>query len=340
MEKQNLKPIEDLLPRYCEGLTTEEETASVERWLAEDVEHQQMVKQIQWLNLAADMVHVIHTVDTGKALKKVKGRMKVSVKVVWMTWFYRTAAVLFIPLLIGLALLYTDRNTEAEVAQMIEVKTAPGMRSCFLLPDSTRVNLNVGSSLKYPSRFVGDTRQVELVGEAFFDVTRDEKKRFVITTLHQSKIEVYGTSFNVEAYEDNEYISTTLVSGRIGFFSKDPSGEEQEVKLCPKQKLIYHQPSHGVQITQTSDESDTAWKDGKIIFKNTSMEEVIRKLSRHYQVEFLLKSDCIREFSFTGTFSTQSLEEILQYFKMSSGIHWRYAKPHTATADKRIIELY
>lgn len=114
------------------------------------------------------------------------------------------------------------------------------------------------------------------MGEAFFDVTRDEKKRFVITTLHQSKIEVYGTSFNVEAYEDNEYISTTLVSGRIGFFYKDPSGEEQEVKLCPKQKLIYHQPSHGVQITQTSDESDTAWKDGKIIFKNTSMEEVIR----------------------------------------------------------------
>ena len=59
-----------------------------------------------------------------------------------------------------------------------------------------------------------------------------------------------------------------------------------------------------------------------------------------YNAEAVLKSDCIREFSFTGTFSTQSLEEILQYFKMSSGIHWRYAKPHTATADKRIIELY
>lgn len=340
MEKNKFEYIEELIPRYCDGMTTEEETALVEEWMAEDAEHKKLVHQVHLLNLAADTVHIMRTIDTRKALKKVKKQMGTSGKIVWLTWFQRVAAILFIPLLIGGAWLYYDNNDFAEVAQMIEVKTRPGMVSNFVLPDSTRVSLNAGSSLKYPSRFSGDTRQVELVGEAFFDVTKNEKKRFVISTLHQSKIEVYGTSFNVEAYEQDEYISTTLVSGSIGFIYKNPLGEEERIKLCPKQKLVYHQPSHGVKIMQTNCEVETAWKDGRIIFKNTSMDEVIRELSRHYQVEFIIKNHRIRDFSFTGTFATQSLEEILQYFKISSGIQWRYITPETVSTKKMKIELY
>ena len=340
MNNDNFNHIEDLLPRYCDGLTTEEESAIVEKWLAGNMENQRIMKQIQLLNLAADTVHVMHTVDSTEALKKVKERMRVSKRQVWLTWFQRVAAVLLIPLLTWVVVLYTTHETNTQVAHMVEVKTTSGMVSSFFLPDSTRVSLNAGSTLRYPSNFDGDTRQVELIGEAFFDVTKDADKRFIVNTLNKSKIQVYGTSFNVEAYEYDEYISATLLTGSIVFSYKGPSGEEQEVKLCPKQKLVYHQPSHGLKITQTSGEIETSWKDGKIIFKNTSMEEVIRELSRYYHVEFLIKNDRIRDFSFTGTFSAQSLEEILQYFKMSSGIQWRNSTPHTQPDKKRKIELY
>lgn len=331
--------IEELLPRFCEGMTTEAESRLVEEWMAQDEAHRKIVDQIHAIYLAADTLHVMESVDTEKALKKVKGRMHRE-KVSWWEWTQRIAAMLSIPLLMAVLWMYQDRKTSQEVAQMIEIKTNPGMTTSVVLPDSTVVYLNSESSLRYPSRFSGENRKVELVGEAYFDVTKDEKKRFVISTVHQSQIEVYGTSFNVEAYADDEQLSTTLVEGSVGFFFKDKVGESKMVKLEPNHKLVYSPPSGEVKIYNTSCEAETAWKDGKIIFKNTSTEEILRMLSKRYNVEFVVKSNRIKEYSFTGTFTTQRLERILEYFKISSKMNWRYLDSDEISDKKQRIEIY
>ena len=223
---------------------------------------------------------------------------------------------------------------------MMEVRTNPGMTTSVVLPDNTVVYLNSESSLRYPSRFVGESREVELIGEAYFDVTKDEERRFVVSTAHQSQIEVYGTGFNVEAYAADGRISTTLVEGSVGFFFKDKAGEAKMIKLKPYHKLVYTPESGETKMFATSCESEIAWKDGKIVFKNTSMEDILHMLGKRYNVDFVVKSNRIKEYSFTGTFSTQRLERILEYFKISSKINWRYLDSDEISDKKQRIEIY
>lgn len=216
--------IEELLPRFCEGMTTAAESRLVEEWIEQDESHRKIMNQIHALYLATDTLHVMKSVDTEKALRKVKGRMNKK-RISWWEWTQRIAAMLSIPLLIAVLWMYQDKDEQQEVAQMVEIKTNPGMTTSVVLPDNTVVYLNSESSLRYPSRFVGESREVELIGEAYFDVTKDEERRFVVSTAHQSQIEVYGTGFNVEAYAADGRISTTLVEGSVGFFFKDKAGE-------------------------------------------------------------------------------------------------------------------
>lgn len=107
------------------------------------------------------------------------------------------------------------------------------MTTSVLLPDSTVVHLNSESSLRYPTFFAGDVRQVELNGEAYFDVTHHPRKRFIVSTPHHSQVEVYGTSFNVEAYGNETPISTTLIKGSVGFIYKNNKGKFQKSMLSP-----------------------------------------------------------------------------------------------------------
>ena len=229
----------------------------------------------------------------------------------------------------------------AFVDELLELHTGSdaGEVTAFM-PDNTVVYLNSESSLRYPSRFVGESREVELIGEAYFDVTKDEERRFVVSTAHQSQIEVYGTGFNVEAYAADGRISTTLVEGSVGFFFKDKAGEAKMIKLKPYHKLVYTPESGETKMFATSCESEIAWKDGKIVFKNTSMEDILHMLGKRYNVDFVVKSNRIKEYSFTGTFSTQRLERILEYFKISSKINWRYLDSDEISDKKQRIEIY
>lgn len=330
--------IEELLPRYCDGLTTDDENRRVEAWMEAAPENRKLMEEIHAIQLAADTWQMKRHIDTEGALKKVKGRIRT--KISWWEWAQRVAAVLSIPLLIGTLFLYFDRQAEPSVAQMIEIRTNPGMTTSVVLPDSTVVCLNSETVLRYPSGFTGDSRQVELEGEAFFDVAKDAEKRFVVSVPHRSQIEVYGTRFNIEAYTNDDRISTTLVEGSVGFKYTDKEGTGKKVTLCPRQKLVFTPSAGQTDIYATSCESETAWKDGKIVFENTPMEEVLRMLGKRYNVDFVVRNIRLKDYAFTGTFTTQRLERIMEYFKISSHIKWRYLDSSDITDQKQQIEIY
>ncbi len=333
------KDIENLLPRFCEGLVTEEEARQVEEWIKEDEEHQKIVARTHALHLAADTLYALQNVNTEEALKKVRSkiiRKKISV---W-EWTQRIAAVMSIPLLIGILLMYMERSDYKETARIIEIKTHPGMTTFITLPDSTMVYLNSESSLRYPSSFQGDMRKVKLVGEGYFNVTKNTQKRFVISTPHHSQIEVYGTSFNVEAYAKDKQVTATLVNGKIGFLYTDKAGAAKKINLEPRHKLIYHPETGETGVYQTTCESETAWKDGKIVFHNTPMEEALHTLSKRYNVEFVISNKKLKKYAFTGSFTHQRLERIMEFFKISSKINWRYLDSDDMADEKQRIEIY
>lgn len=338
METFNKDKIEELLPRYCSGEATIEECRIVEEWIQQSEDNYRIVKQMYAIDQVTATVQMESMLDTEKALASVCDRMTKRPKINMFILLQRVAAILFIPLLIAFAI-QNFAPSPTQVAQMIEVKTNPGMTTTIDLPDGSKVYLNSESSLTYPSFFSKDMRSVELTGEAFFEIQKDPKHRFIVSTPSQTQIEVLGTSFNVEAFERDSFISTTLVEGKVRF-AYQKNQQPAIVVMTPGQKLMYNTTSSQVNLIQTSGETETAWKDGKIVFRATPLPEALRMLEKRFNVAFVLSNNRLRGEAFNGSFTNQRLERILEIFKISSNIKWRYLDTQDTKNERTRIEIY
>lgn len=332
----NSKPenIEEMLLQYCEGSLDNDESRQVEEWIAASPENEEIARNVHELYWAADTLHVMNKVDSTKAMKKMNSALMKKRFNTVLLWTERIAAVMFLPLLFAY-ILQLNKDVSESGVNMLEIRTNPGMTTAFVLPDGTNVSLNSSSVVRYPSTFSDGVREVELIGEAFFDVTKDPEKRFVVKTPGQEMVEVLGTSFNLEAFPGDSVLNTTLLEGKVKFYCHAGS-----VEMNPGEKLVYNTNTSKAKLVKTTGEVETAWRDGKIIFDDTPFDEVLRMISKRFNVEFVVKNNKYRKDSFTGTFSTQRLEQVLGVFSISSKIRWRYM-PTNKTEDKRsVIEVY
>lgn len=207
------------------------------------------------------------------------------------------------------------------VPQYVTLEANAGMRGYFTLPDSTQVYLNSGSTITYPVRFDGNERNVLLVGEAYFKVTRNEQQPFVVSTSNdQLRVKVYGTEFNVQAFKNESAVYTTLVEGSVALQYKNSTGTFFERRLKPSERAIYSLSKHKVAVQQVNAEVEKAWIDGKLIFKDTPMPEVLRRLALHYNVKFEVADKSIYQHRFTGVFQGRPLSQVLNYITISSNI--------------------
>lgn len=336
MKQDEMPDMEKLLIHYLNDDLAGEEWAQVEAWLQTSEENRRIAKQMQMLYLATDIAHVMGTIDAEKALKKVQRRMMKKRLPLWV-WVQRAAAVLFIPLLMALLVQYLGYRDS--FAEMLEVKTNPGMVATVILPDSTIACLNAESSLRYPVKF-GKEREVFLNGEAYFEVAKDRSKKFIVTIPHSSQIEVLGTHFNVEAYGKEENISTTLVEGKICFLYEAAHHLVHKRTLSPGQKLVYNSQTKNIELYPSSGIVETSWKDGRIVLDDTPLKGALKMLEKRFNVSFVVVDDKLLDNSFTGLFVEQGLEQILEYFEISSKIRWRYLTGPDVRDMKRKIEIY
>ncbi|RHR39596.1 FecR family protein [Parabacteroides sp. AF18-52] len=333
MSENNINIVEELLPRYCDGNVSAEEKEKVEIWIRQSEEHYKIAQQIQLIYLASDTIAIMDQVNTDNALDKVDGRIRRSQLKTLFMWGQRVAAILFIPLLA--AYLLEVLIPEKRDIRMLEVRTNPGMTTSLTLPDGTKVNLNSESSLVYPATFDGDFRSVRLEGEAFFEVVKNPEKRFVVTTPHNARVEVLGTSFNMEAFKWDSIVSTTLISGKVAFISR--SGQ---VNMKPGEKLVYNIQADRASIYQTNGEAEISWKNGMIIFRKTPFEEALRMLTKRFNVDFVVSNNKYVKDFYTGSFTNHRLEQILDIFNASSGIKWRYIPSENQLDRKSKVEIY
>ncbi len=333
--------IEDLLIRYYDGEATADEVQEIEAWIELSGDNRQRAAEVYTLLLSVDTKNTIDAMDMEKELSKVKMKMKTpGHPVAWWKWMQRAAAVMFIPMAITILLLLNQSGPASSVyVQMLEVETQPGVVTSFRLPDSTLVYLNSASTLRYPSVFTGDTREVSLSGEAYFDVTKDPDHRFIVSTSQNSKVEVLGTRFNLEVFDDMEEVVTTLVEGKVEFKYRK-AGSEQKMTMKPGQKTVYNKKSGEIQVKATSGESELSWKDMKVIFDRTFLKDALHMLEKRYNVEFIVKTAKYDKYTFTGTFTDQYVDEILENFKISSRIRWRNVEKEDKNQGKRLIEIY
>lgn len=159
--------------------------------------------------------------------------------------------------------------------KVIQVSTNHGEKKEVRLPDGTVVTLNSGSSLSYPEQFKNDTREIALVGEAFFDVHRDTLKPFIIET-GKLRTRVLGTSFNINAFQDSDSIRVSVVEGKVMVYD---SMEVKEI-LQPNQQLKYNKRDKGYRTARYDSSMDRAWSSNVIYFNGTSLEKPPRMSNR------------------------------------------------------------
>ncbi|SEN94428.1 FecR family protein [bacterium A37T11] len=200
---------------------------------------------------------------------------------------------------------------------LLSLTTPKGGQYQVTLSDGTKVWLNAASTLKYPSRFSGNSREVEISGEAFFDVAQVKDKPFKVKSRRQV-VDVLGTSFNISAYAEDPSVKTTLITGVVQVSAYDenkPKNQSIIKRLIPGQQVINHNGE--IEVKAIDINTAIAWKSGDFYFKNTTLEDMMQQLIRWYDIEVTYKSPIPKE-TFTGDMPRNaSLRTVLELLKIS-----------------------
>jgi hypothetical protein len=175
------------------------------------------------------------------------------------------------------------------------LSTTRGEQTQVRLPDGTLVFLNAESSITYPTSFArSDRRQVTFKGEAYFEVAQDKQHPFIVNARKQS-VEVLGTHFNIESYDDKLETKTTLVEGSVKI--RDLKGRSKMLK--PNQQAILSEG--GITVVPVEAEYEVAWKEGFFMFNNESLESIMSKICRWYKVKVVYEDESLKKTFFIGT---------------------------------------
>ncbi len=356
----------ELLEKYCNNRCTEDELVTVMNWFdqkASTSEGKALLfrmweelsdedkTNITDYDLILDRIH--HKVNLSRSnnllLAADQDPVKYKKRKAFISTLTRIAAVLMLPVL-GFSIYLTYKNInilkdQSEVNMSYnEVFSSVDAITKVTLPDGSDVWLNHSSILKYPAMFKGKSRTVELSGEGFFVVTKNPNVPFVVKT---GGIEVLalGTTFNILAYPDEDKVETSLIEGIVNLQRFNPSGKIISLaKMKPKDLVTYHKAKSEIDIRTIADDRYFSWKDGKLIFNEEPMGEVVKKLSRWFNVEFQINDPKLLELTFTGTFRNETLPQVMELFARISPVSYsisnRQEKGDGSFSKRKVVLSY
>ncbi len=212
-------------------------------------------------------------------------------------------------------IVYKDQNQTDKLIYNT-IKVSRGQEFNLMLADGTRVWMNAESELKFPVQFLSKERKVFLKGEAYFEVAPDDKKAFVVNSFDQD-LKVYGTKFNINAYDEN-LIKTVLVEGQVGV---KLIGLDHEVKMSPGELLSAHVSERKMNVDKVDVYPYIAWKDGEFRFQNESLDAIMLRLERWYDVKVFFKDDNVRQTLFVGDLKRyDEIGRLLYFMEKSSNV--------------------
>lgn len=188
----------------------------------------------------------------------------------------------------------------------------------IILEDSTEVWLNAESSLEYPEAFIGSERVVEVRGEAYFKVRKDENRPFIVKSYGQA-VKVYGTEFEVASYPEDEYVYTTLVEGKVGVMPEHLSSAS--LFLTPDSQSLFSKADATTTVKNVNAKLVTSWKDGLFVFEDQTLEQIMIQLSRWYDFEYRFADEAAAAIQFKGRMPRYGkFVDMLKILQLSGGI--------------------
>lgn len=311
--------IECHIAKVFSGEASSEDVLALSDWLNEDAAHR---LQFEWLesywNARVDAVPGSEPVSFERVLDKIKAQNNRKKTMRRLCLFASSTAALLV-LVFSAFFLWNDSSRQN---CRYYTYLAGESKSAITLKDGTKVILNKHSKLTYSSRYGGGKRAVRLDGEAFFKVTPDRECPFEVE-MEDSKIIVLGTTFDVKAFAEHEFITATLVEGSIRFESP-----RQKVVISPRQQLTYNKKRAEVTVETVDTAYETSWKDNLMQYKSVTLSGLAKELEATHQVRIILPKDrriTMQEVS--GAFTErQTIEEILDIITRSLRLQWHKQK--------------
>ena len=315
---KDTKTEKDKLHRYLDDLYTREEASQLLQSIKE-AENQDLLDELAaevWeesgnLQPATDLEREKYKREARQLLKRIEHKKR--------TWFRRasvvavsTAAV--IAIIIGRVNFFRYMN-EQQVT-LAEVTTSFGEKRQVTLPDGTLLVLNSCSQVRYPERFVGDSREIELEGEGYFRVARNEKMPFIVKTKRLD-VRVLGTRFDVKSYSTDEIVSVSVESGKV-----QVDLPEAMMRLTAKEQVLINTVS-GEYNKRREERTMAVWRKGNLRFNSTPIHDVAKELERMYNCRITFAEGQNFDNLISGEHDNKSLDAVLQAVEYTSGIHYK-----------------
>ncbi len=236
------------------------------------------------------------------------------IKRVWM----RVAAIVALVLLVGSAVIWTNQGDRLNAREELASTNDFGLTK-IELADGSVVTLNVGSHLSYPDQFEGNFREVELEGEAFFEVHANPEKPFIIRA-GRAHIQVLGTSFNVNAFPSSGEVAVVVEAGRVQVSANDTEAKDENVVLTPGERGVLTKNAPAFTKEPNNDQNFLAWKTHSFVFDKTSLEDVIEQLNKVYRVQIATADPAMGQLLLTARFDDRSIRFILEVIAMTHNL--------------------
>ena len=345
--------MDELLIKYLTGSATLQERGEVLAWIHESDKNGKHFDDLKNCYEASILAKQVSREDREKSWERIKdgyyrskyskhsqsGKMMVFTKI--LRYAMPIAASVLMAFFLGSLLQKNKNATPVNQENVFTQFVVPkGSRSQVILPDQTKVWLNSESKLKYPNDFNIRNREVFLEGEAFFDVSHNMTKRFIVNTS-DIKIRVYGTKFNVKSYPKENIVETTLEEGLISMEVNKQNKEE--VFLRPNESITYFKKNvsyinkqnipRGTSnsgkfkpIQQINPLDKISWKDNRLIFNETRIEDMISDLERWYNINIIVRDDKIKDIKIKATFTVETVEQVIRAICMAADIDFELDK--------------
>ena len=321
--KIDIERIDELIAGYfAQGLNRDELT-ELQQWLKSSVENKSYFLQAQELWFSAISANHAMRFDSQKAFQRflastivVKQKNETKIQNKHKKGFFElnfvrvAAAVALLIVFTGIGFQLGNGHSFGQLAD-VKIEAPYGSKTKMYLPDGTLVWLNAGSILSYNQDFGVDNRKIELVGEGYFEVTKNKNLPFNVKT-NEMTVRVLGTKFNFRNYTDEDEASVTLIEGKVQL-NNNTKNSTRDFVLIPNQQAVFDKNNKKITVNKVKAAYSSDWTRGLISFDEEKLANIVLELERLYNVQITIADDSLLNYRFYGNFTRteQSIEDVL-----------------------------
>ena len=317
MEEEN-KHIDELIANYLTEGLDKNALDELKTWIAASAENQQYFIRQREIWFSAVSREAASVYDKDKAFENFRNRVESQKEIqstsrrgFSLSALWRYAAVVAIIIAVGCISYWQGEVNVKDTFADISVEAPLGSKTKLYLPDGTLVWLNAGSRMTYSQGFGDDNRKVELEGEGYFEVKRNEKIPFFVKTK-DLQLQVLGTKFNFRDYPEDHEVVVSLLEGKVGL--NNLLREEKEAVLSPDERAVLNKANGLLTVESVTASNASQWTDGYLFFDEELLPDIAKELERSYNVKIHIANDSLKTFRFYGNFvrREQNIQEVLE----------------------------